>query len=257
MGDATEKRMSSQEIKDLIQLYQQSDDSQALETLVQEFLPLVKYLARRFVRDAVSYDDLVQVGSIGLLKSFKRYDVNNKAKFITFVTPTIIGEIKHYFRDRQWSVHVPRRIKELGNKIYKAMPVLTQQLQRTPNPKDMAAYLQVSEEEVLESLEWGQAYQSASLDSVLKTAEDNSDLTLISALGKEDLNLRQVEEKSELLDLFKVLNEDEKKVIHLRFEKELTQREIGKIMDMSQMQVSRLLKKIVGKLHQRRLELYN
>ena len=250
------QKLTTVEINELILLYQKSNDSVALDKLVNEFLPLVKYLAKRFVREAVSFDDLVQVGSIGLLKSLKRYDINKAAKFITFVTPTIIGEIKHYFRDRQWAVHVPRRIKELGNKIYKAMPVLTQKLQRTPNPKDMAIYLDVSEEDVLESLEWGQAYQAASLDSVVKTAEDDSDLTLKSALGKEDLSLRKVEEHSEIQELFTVLNDEERKIINLRFEQELTQREIGEIMNMTQMQVSRSIKRIITKLHKKRSEMY-
>lgn len=255
MADESIQQLSSPEANALIERYQASGDSQALDSLVNEFLPLVKYLARRFKRDGVALDDLIQVGSIGLLKALKRFDISSDVKFVTYVTPTIIGEIKHYFRDKQWSVQVPRRIKEISNKIYNSMPILTQQLQKMPNPKEMAEYLGISEEEVIKALEWGQAYQTASLDSVISSAEDDNDITLLNALGKEDVEIRKIEELSELNNILEVLSAEERQILQLRYEEELTQQEIGNKMGLSQMQVSRMLRKIIKRLKGRREEL--
>ncbi len=236
--------------EELIVFYQKTGDDQALDLLVREYLSLVEYLARRFKRDGVDQQDLVQVGSIGLLKALKRYDIDGGNKFITYATPTIIGEIKHYYRDQKWAMKVPRRIKELSNRIHKETPTITQVLGRTPNTQDIAGYLGKTEEEILEALEIGQAYQIASLDSVvLKDGEGDS--TLMNIVGGDDPGFERLAEYSELQYVMNELSAEEVHLLNLRFKEELTQQEISQQLGISQMQVSRLLRKLIGRLRKR------
>lgn len=208
-------------------------------------LPLVEHLARRFRDRGESHDDLVQVGTIGLIKAVDRFDPERGVEFSTYATPTIVGEIKRHFRDRGWAIRVPRRLQEMRLALTRATAELTQSTGRSPTVRELAAHLGVSEDEVLEGLESAQAYATASLDS---GSDDPDAPALADTLGADDAALEGVEYRESLRPLLAALPERERRIIVLRFFRNMTQSQIAEEVGISQMHVSRLLARSLAQL---------
>ncbi|MEZ5114858.1 MAG: RNA polymerase sigma factor SigF [Candidatus Nanopelagicales bacterium] len=218
------------------------------DTLVTMHLPLVEYLARRFRDRGESHDDLVQVGTIGLIKAVDRFDPERGVEFSTYATPTIVGEIKRHFRDRGWAVRVPRRLQELRMALTRANGELSQTLGRSPTVRELAEHLGISEEEVLEGLESAQAYATTSLDAASGGDDGDDSPALADTLGGEDEALEGVEYREALKPLLAALPERERRIILLRFFHNKTQSQIAEEIGISQMHVSRLLAKSLAQL---------
>ncbi len=219
------------------------------DELVTMHLPLVYHLARRFRDRGEPHDDLVQVGTIGLIKAVDRFDPERGAEFSTYATPTILGEIKRHFRDKGWSVRVPRRLQELRMAITRATADLSQDLGRSPTVRELAGRLELSEEEVLEGLEAAQSYSALSLDGAGGSGEDDSATpALVDTLGTHDEALANVEYRETLRPLLAALPDRERQIVLLRFFHNKTQSQIAAEVGVSQMHVSRLLVKALGTL---------
>ncbi|MCW2779676.1 MAG: polymerase, sigma 28 subunit, SigD/FliA/WhiG [Marmoricola sp.] len=218
------------------------------DDLVHLHLPLVDHCARRFLNRGEPFDDLVQVGTIGLIKSIDRFDLDRGVEFSTYATPTIIGEIKRYFRDKGWAIRVPRRLQELRMSITSATAELSQQLGRSPTPREIAARLEVSVEEVLEGIESSNAYSTLSLDA----GDSSSDgaASMLNALGETDEALEHVEIRESIKPLLERLEPREKRILLLRFFKGMTQSQIASEIGVSQMHVSRLLNRTLEQLRE-------
>lgn len=216
----------------------------AREQLVQSHMGLVEYLARRYSDRGESFDDLVQVGSIGLLKAIDRFDPERGANFATYATPNITGEIKRHFRDLGWSVKVPRRLRELGVRLRIERERLTATLGRSPTVDELAAALMVTPEEVLEALDSAQAYSSASLD----TPHSEDSQTLADTLGSEDVAISLVVDREALRPALAALEPRERKMLVMRFFGHRSQAEIAEELGISQVHVSRLLTKTLERL---------
>ncbi len=242
--------LSKDEVYGLIEQLNQHHSDEIQTKLVQHYRNLVESLASKFARGHESMEDLVQVGMIGLLAAFRRYDASFNRSFESFAIPTIVGEIKRYMRDKTWSVHVPRRIKELGPRIKKAIDELTVQLQRSPQVADIAKYVNATEEEVLETLEMGRNYHSLSVDSEIEADSDGSTVTLLDLIGKTDSGFDRVDQELTISKVFDVLNEREKKVIYLTFYDNLSQKQAGDVLGISQMHISRLQRRALNKLRE-------
>ncbi len=218
----------------------------ARDQLVHLHLPLVEHCARRFRNRGEPFEDLLQVGTIGLLKSIDRFDPDRGLEFSTYATPTIIGEIKRYFRDKGWAIRVPRRLQELRLQISAATAELTQSLGRSPTPRELAESIGCSVEEIVEGIESSNAYTTLSLDSSDDTEEGAG--SMLDSLGAEDENLENVEIRESLKPLLDALAPREKKILLLRFFKNKTQTQIADEIGVSQMHVSRLLTRTLEQL---------
>jgi RNA polymerase sigma-B factor len=216
--------------------YAESRDERIRNQLVEEHLGLAHHLARRFTNRGEPYEDLVQVASMGLVKSVDRFDADRGVEFSTFATRTIIGELKRHFRDKGWAIRAPRRIQELYLTLGPSVEMLTQQLGRPPTVAEIAELLDTSEESVLEAMEAGQRYRTASID-----APDRQDGTLSSRLGQIDSGYSGTDDRLLLALSLADLPERERTIITLRFVDGLTQSEIAAQVGLSQMHVSRLL----------------
>lgn len=208
------------------------------DQLVKTHMPLVVYLARRFSGRNEPMNDLVQVGSIGLLKAIDRFDPSRGLEFSTYATPTILGEIKRHFRDTGWLIHVPRRAQELQTTVNTARADLSQELSRAPTVRELAARIDVDEEAVLEALDAARAYSGVPLDVLAAPGESVPEHPM---LGIIDAGFEQVEQRALLRDVIAKLPEAEREILLLRFVANKTQTEIAAIVGVSQMQVSRLV----------------
>ena len=226
--------------------------SQAREDLVRLHLPLVEHLTRRFLNRGEPYDDLVQVGTIGLIKAIDRFDSDRGVEFSTYATPTIVGEIKRHFRDKSWAIRVPRRLQELRASISTATAELTQDLGRSPTVAEIASRIEVTEEEVIEGLESANAYTTLSLDA--GDSGDDSTLSMLDTIGEDDEALEHVENRESLKPLLEQLDPREKHILTLRFFRGMTQSQIAAEIGVSQMHVSRLLNKTLTFLRERLTE---
>ena len=215
----------------------------ARDDLVTLHLPLVSFLARRFRDRGEPLDDLVQVGTIGLIKAVDRFDPERGVEFSTYATPTIVGEIKRHFRDKGWAIRVPRRLQELRLSIGSATAELSQSSGRTPTVAEIAAHLGISEDDVIEGLEGAQAYSAQSLDAQLGGDGDDDGPHLADRLGGEDPDLEGVEWRESLKPLLAALPSRERRILALRFFHGMTQSQIAEEVGISQMHVSRLLAK--------------
>lgn len=241
------RRRSAELFADLLD-EQAPDETRAgaRSALVQLHLPLVEHCARRFRNRGEPLEDLVQVGTIGLIKSVDRFDPERGVEFSTYATPTIIGEIKRYFRDKGWAIRVPRRLQELRMQIGTATAQLTQDLGRSPTASELAAHLDCSLEEIIEGIESANAYSTLSLDA----SDDSEDgaATMLDALGEEDVAMEHVEIRESIRPLLEGLPPREKKILLLRFFKNMTQSQIAEEIGVSQMHVSRLLNRTLEDL---------
>ncbi|MDZ4063210.1 MAG: SigB/SigF/SigG family RNA polymerase sigma factor [Coriobacteriia bacterium] len=235
--------------RELFRRFRLEADEAARDELITMYLNLVKYLASRFRNRGEPIDDLIQVGTIGLIKAIDRFDIDRQVEFTTYATPTIVGELKRYFRDKGWAIKVPRRLQELSFKVNQAVDALTQRLQKSPTIAEIAEYLDVTSEEVLEALETSEAYNFVSLES--DRGGDGSDsFSILEYIGKDDQLMAIVDDRTTLASALKQLTAQEQRVLYLRFFEGLTQTEIARQLRISQMQVSRLLRRTLKVLRE-------
>ncbi len=225
---------------------QSPDRDRARDDLVGLHLPLVEHCARRFRNRGEPFEDLVQVGTIGLIKAVDRFDTDRGVEFSTYATPTIIGEIKRYFRDKGWAIRVPRRLQELRMQIGSATAELTQSLGRSPTARELAEAIGCTVEEIVEGIESSNAYSTLSLDA--SDDHDDGPSSMMDALGVDDEGLEHVEIRESLKPLLEQLEPREKKILLLRFFKNMTQSQIAEEIGVSQMHVSRLLTRTLVEL---------
>src|SRR5690349_19832539 len=253
MGRADEARREggggrvNESDKVLLRRYHENGDLQAREQLIEQYMSLVRSLARRYSYRGEQLEDLVQIGAIGLIKAIDRFDVNRVVELTTYATPNIIGEIKGHFRDKGWSVRVPRGLQELNVQLSRLVEQLTVQLSRSPTIPELAKAAGVEEEQVLEALESGRAYTSLSL-SVGGGGGDDDDLDPLESLGTEEHQYEVSEDRAVLAPGFKALDERERKILQLRFFEGLTQSQIAQQVGISQMHVSRLIRRSLEKI---------
>lgn len=231
-----------------------SDDSERKflrDTLVEMHMPLVEHLARRFQYRGEPLDDLIQVATIGLIKSLDRFDTERGVEFSTYATPTILGEIKRHFRDKSWAVRVPRQLQEMRLALTNATSELGHTLGRSPTVAELAHYIGATEEAILEGLEAANAYSTISLDAPSGDGTDIDAPTLADTLGIDDLGLESVEDRESLRPLLAELPARERRILVLRFFGNLTQSQIADEIGISQMHVSRLLSRTLAHLRER------
>lgn len=219
--------------------------------IIEEHLPLAHYVARRFARRGEPIDDLRQVAIVGLLKAVERFDPDRGVAFSSFATPTILGELRRHFRDKGWTVRVPRRIQELVLAVDGAVADLSQELQRVPTPAEIAHRVGADEEAVLECAEFGTLYRPASIDAPARP--EPGARSTAATLGVEDRELLAVEDRAAVVDLLALLPERERAIVSMRFLEGLTQSEIAERVGLSQMHVSRLLSRSIEQLGRRAL----
>ena len=237
--------------KILLRRYHEDGDLQAREQLIEQYMSLVRSLARRYSYRGEQLEDLVQIGAIGLIKAIDRFDLERGVELTTYATPNIIGEIKRHFRDKGWAVRVPRRLQELKLSLTKAIGDLAQREGRAPTVSELAAHLQMSEEDVLEGLESANAYSTVSLDA--PDSGDDDAPAVADSLGIVDEALEGVEYRESLKPLLERLPPREKKILLLRFFGNLTQSQIASELGISQMHVSRLLARTLAQLRDKLL----
>jgi RNA polymerase sigma-B factor len=234
----------------LLKRYHEDGDLQAREELIERYMSLVRSLARRYSYRGEQLDDLVQIGAIGLIKAIDRFDLDRGVELTTYATPNIIGEIKRHFRDKGWSVRVPRGLQELNVQISKLIEQLTVQLSRSPTIAELAKAAGVEEEAVLEAIESGRAYTSVSLSAGAGGSDEEGEFDPLESLGNEDHEYEVSEDRALLAPGFKVLDERERRILHLRFFQGLTQSQIAKEVGISQMHVSRLIRRSLEKIRE-------
>lgn len=232
---------------ELFRLYKEKGDEEARDQLIVSYLNLVRFLASKFKNRGEPLDDLVQVGTIGLIKAIDRFDPERGLEFTTYATPTILGEIKRHFRDKGWSIRVPRRLQELSAKVNQATDELTVELQRSPSVEEIAAKLGVGAEEILEAMESSGAYTSVSLEAG-GSSEDDEAPALIDRLGSVDEDLDASDDRMVIDDAISDFSPREQEIVRMRFIDGLTQVEIAKRLGVSQVQVSRLLRRTLRKI---------
>ncbi|HZU40399.1 MAG TPA: SigB/SigF/SigG family RNA polymerase sigma factor [Solirubrobacteraceae bacterium] len=229
--------------------WQEHGDRRAREELIQRFLPLARKLARRYAGPREPFEDLMQVASLGLVKAVDRFDTSRGTAFSSFAVPTILGELKRYFRDLGWSVHVPRGAQEMALKVEEAQQRLTTKTGRPPSVPDLAQYLEMSIEDVLDALETASAHHSTSLDAPRDDGEEESG-TLADAFGEIDERFELVDASVTIAAAAEQLSARERKVLVLRFVEDMTQTQIAEQIGVSQMQVSRILRRALSRLRE-------
>ncbi|MFJ8083219.1 SigB/SigF/SigG family RNA polymerase sigma factor [Streptomyces sp. NPDC096205] len=217
-------------------------------TLIEMNLSLVRYAASRMRTRGDSQEDVVQVGTIGLIKAIDRFELSREVEFTTFAVPYIVGEIKRFFRDTSWAVHVPRRLQEARAELAKATEELRSRLGRTPTTRELAELMSLTEEEVIEARKAANCYRTSSLDAALTTEDEGTETALADRLGEEDPSLELVVDFRSLAPLIAGLEERDRQIIHMRFVEELTQSQIAARLDVSQMHVSRLISRLIKRL---------
>jgi RNA polymerase sigma-B factor len=232
---------------ELLERYYRGRDQTVREELVQRFMPLARRLAARYRGDREPLDDLVQVASLGLVKALDRFDPDRGVAFSSYAVPTILGELKRHFRDRGWSVRVPRDLQERIARVDRAIAELPGKLGRAPSVNEIADRLEVDPEEVLEAMEAGQAHHAMSLDAQAQT-EEGEGIPLTERLGDSDPAFDTVEYGATITDALESLSERDRTVLRLRFVEDMTQTEIADRVGVSQMHVSRILRAAVERL---------
>jgi RNA polymerase sigma-B factor len=245
--------LTKDEVRELFRAYREAEtemDRAILRSrLVDQYIGLVEFLARRFRNRGELLEDLVQVGTIGLLKAIDRFDLEREVEFSTYATPTIVGEIKRHFRDKGWAVRVPRRLQELHLELTKIISHLGQELGRSPTVAEIAEAAGTTEEVVLEGMEIAQAYNFTSLDAPLDS-DDADSSSFADQIGADDDQLENLEYRAALAPEMAKLPERERRILYLRFYRGMTQSEIAERMGISQMHVSRLLNRTLMRLRE-------
>jgi RNA polymerase sigma-B factor len=232
----------------LLKRYHRDRDPKDREALVQRFLPLALHLSHKYAGPA-DREDLEQVASVGLLHAIDRFDPSRGLAFSTFAVPTIIGELKRYFRDLGWSVRVPRSLQELGQRLESATDELTRELGRFPTAAELAVRCESTTERVLEALALGSAHRADSLD--VPVTQDGTTITRVQTVAQDEPGFGHAERAADLDRLLATIPAREQIILRLRFHEELTQREIGRLLGLSQMHVSRLIRSAIAQLNER------
>lgn len=230
--------------------YARTHDPRTRDAIVLQFQRLAFSIANRFAKRGVQNEDLFQVAMMGLVKAVDRFDPTTNNKFATFATPTITGEIKRYFRDHSWNVHVPRGMQELAQQVNRTNAELTERLGRTPTAQEIANRLEVSEERVIQALSLEEVNRPLSLDGEIDTGDSDRPSVLEQSLGEVDHGLDLTEDRVSVQQALGTLNEQLREVIRLRYLKELSQRDVARRMGLSQMQVSRMERRALTELRE-------
>lgn len=249
-SEKAEKKKKWDEEREEFRRFAETRDVNLRNKLITDHLYIAEILAKKYVNRGIEYDDLLQVASMGLIYAVDRYDVSKGFAFSSFATPTIVGELKRHFRDKGWVIRVPRRIQELSKKINLVRLSLAQDLQRQPTIDEVADQIGVSVEEVLEAMEASKVYAPQSLDKTLDSGMDDHDMNLGDLIGQEDASFDEVDFYDVIERLTKTLNDLEKKIFFYRYYDKRTQISIAEELDVSQMTVSRIEKKIIKKFRQ-------
>jgi RNA polymerase sigma-B factor len=231
---------------ELFELWRHEDDRRARDVLIERFLPLARKLARRYAASNEPFDDLVQVASLGLVKAVERFDPARGYAFTSFAVPTIVGELKRYFRDSGWAVHVDRSAQERARKVNEARQQMSVGTSRPPTVGELSEYLELPAEEVLDGLQTAEAYDTVSLDAPRSVTGET--VSRLEAIGDEDERLGLIDDQTTIFAAAAQLPERERKILYLRFGEDLTQTEIAERVGVSQIQVSRLLRKSLQRL---------
>lgn len=249
-GETRARRSRDAATPKLFEEYQESRDPKLREQLILAHMNLVRYLARKFGNRGEPLEDLIQVGTIGLINAIDRFDATRGIRFATYATPTILGEIRRHFRDRGWAVKVPRRLQELSLAVNKAVDQLTQELDRAPTIADIAKKLEVSEEEAMEAMSLGELYELPSLDRDMGDEGDDSRAVLADYIGEPDREIERFERRTRLAEALKALGTRERQIIEMRFFENLSQTEVARRLSISQMHVSRLQHRALARLRE-------
>lgn len=233
---------------ELLITYHREGDPAAREQALVELMPLVRALAARYAGRGEPLEDLVQVGSVGLIKAVDRFDVDRGVDFASYAVPTIVGEIRRHFRDKSWAMHVPRRLKELSVRLSRLLDELTTELGRSPTVSELAEAAGVDEEDVVDALDSTNAYSTRSLHAPFEEGGDDS---LAEKLGTDEAGYEEVEDGSFIAAGLDALEERERQIVELRFFREMTQSQIAAEVGISQMHVSRLLRRALAKMRGR------
>jgi RNA polymerase sigma-B factor len=234
---------------DLFRRWQRTRDKRARDELIARFLPLARKLARRYAHSGEPYDDLVQVASLGLVKAVERFDADRGFAFMSFAVPTIVGELKRHFRDTAWALHVDRSAQERARRIAEAQQEISAETGRPARIDELGQYLELSQEEVLEGLQTAEAYDAVSLDAPWGGPEEDL-ATRGETLGEEDQRFGLIEAQAAIFAAARHLPKREREILYLRFGEDLTQSQIAVRLDISQMQVSRLLRRSLQRLRE-------
>jgi RNA polymerase sigma-B factor len=221
-------------------------DAHDRDVLIERFLPLARSVALRYRRSGEPLDDLLQVASLGLIKAIDRFDVDRKIRFSTYAVPTILGEIKRYFRDRTWAVHVPRSLQELSLRVERAVGDLAEELRRQPSVAEISAAVGARDENVLQALQAARAHRALSFDE--PCAVDAETATLGDYLGIDEHGFDRAEKRATLAVLLATVTSRDRDVLRMRFEEDMTQAEIGAVIGVGQMQVSRIIRQALERL---------
>jgi RNA polymerase sigma-B factor len=231
--------------RELLRRYHEGGDAGSREALVQRHLPLVRSLARRYAGRGESLEDIEQVGAIGLIKAIDRYELSREVALTTYATPNIVGEIKRHFRDKGWAIRVPRALQELNGKMGPTIERLTARLGRSPSIAEIALEFGTSPEQVLEAMEAGSAYAPQSLSA---GPDGDSELDPMETIGSEDMEFERTDERTSLEPALEQLPDREQLILKLRFEEGLTQTQIADKIGISQMHVSRLIRRSLERM---------
>jgi len=237
------------EDRSLLVSYRENGDERAFAELTERYMPLASRLASRYRHTDEPMDDLVQVANMALLKAIQRFDLERETAFSSYAVPTILGELKRYFRDHSWSVHVPRDLQERAAKVNKAIDALSRKLSRPPSVKEIGEKLALSLEEVLEAMQAAQAFDATSLDAE-RPGEDGDRMSLGASIGDEDAGYELVEYGASIQGTLKGMDQRTREVLQLRFVRDLTQAEIAEQIGVSQMHVSRIIRRAVSELRE-------
>jgi len=228
----------------LFERYSRDKDLTTRNEIVSRYIYLAEIISRKFLNRGVDYDDIYQVACVALIKAVERFSPDKGFKFVSFATPTIVGEIKRYFRDKSSAIRIPRRIYEVYQKVNLAKDQLSQELRRTPKVDEISAYLNIKSETVLEIIESWNAYNMQSFD---QNAFNDDDLELHETIGDDDSTFERIENRDFLEKSLSKFNDAEKEFIRLRYFNKKTQKEIADRMGVSQMYVSRLERKVLDR----------
>lgn len=239
---------AAREDRRLLLRYHRHGDSRARDELCERFLPLARQLARRYQRGTESLDDLVQVASVGLVKAIDRFDPDRTTAFSSYAVPTMVGELKRYFRDFGWSVHVPRGMQERTVAVQATVTRMAKELGRSPSPAEVGSELDLGEEDVLEAMEAALAYDALSLEAPRPGGEEPGDAVFGDTIGEEDGRYELVELAATIAPALRDLDERDRRILHMRFIEDMTQSEIAGRIGVSQMHVSRLIRRALGRL---------
>lgn len=236
------------ENKELFKIYSKDRENKVIrDILIERYLYLANILSKKYINKGVEFDDIYQVASLALIYAIDRYEIEKGFEFSSFATPTIVGEIKKYFRDKVWTLRVPRRVQELNKKVSEAKTILEQQNKKQPKVIEIAQYLGCTEEEVLESLEASYGYQPVSLDAT-NSSDSEENISLIDKIADEDKSYNNIDYKDFIEKFINTLNDLEVRIFKGRFYLEQTQSALAKELGISQMTISRLERKIIEKL---------